>query len=175
MSNTALENSPVATPAAISIRPFEPADAPAFYSLNEQWISEHFGMEDRDELNLGNPRQSILDPGGRILMAVAGGRPIGCCALIPEPTADGSPATEYELAKMAVSPEFRGQGLGRQILLATVDLARSVGARRLILGSNSRLANAVHLYETIGFHHVPVERRPTTLYARCNVFMEMFL
>ncbi len=156
-------------PAPIEIRPFQREDAAAFFALNEQWISRHFGMEERDHLNLGNPQQSILDPGGHILMAFAGTRPVGCCALIPEHPG------EYELAKMAVAEDLRGQGLGRRILLATVALARSLGAHRLILGSSTKLPNAVHLYESIGFRHIPPERRPPPLYARADIFMEMDL
>ncbi len=153
----------------IEIRPFEPTDTAAFFALNEQWISHHFGMEDRDHLNLGNPQASILDPGGHILMAFAGPRPVGCCALIPELPG------QFELAKMAVAEDLRGHGVGRQILLATVSLARSLGALRLTLGSSTRLPSAVHLYESIGFRHIPPDRRPPSLYARANVFMEMDL
>lgn len=157
----------------IEIRPFEPSDAAAFFALNEQWISKHFGMEDRDHLNLGNPQRSILDPGGHILMAFAGPRPVGCCALIPEGL-DGSHG-QFELAKMAVAEDLRGHGIGRRILVATVALARNLGARRLTLGSNTQLADAVHLYESIGFRHVPSERCPPFHYSRCNVYMEMDL
>ena len=155
--------------AAIEIRPFQPADAAAFYALNEQWISRHFGMEDRDHLNLGDPQASILAPGGYILMAFAGPRAVGCCALILEHPG------EYELAKMAVAEDLRGQGLGRRILLATVALARSLGARRLTLGSSTKLRDAIHLYESIGFTHIPPARHPPSVYARADVFMEMDL
>lgn len=160
---------PRAQEAPIVIRAFEPGDAAAFYALNEQWISRHFGMEERDHLNLGDPQRSILDPGGHILIAVAGDRAVGCCALIPEHKG------EFELAKMAVAEEMRGRGLGRRILTAAVDLARSLGAHRLTLGSNTKLSDAVHLYESIGFTHVPADRRPPSLYARADVFMEMSL
>ncbi len=162
-------------PPPIEIRPFQPADAPAFFSLNEQWITRHFGMEERDHLNLGNPQQTILDPGGHILMAFAGPRAVGCCALIPEGSPHTGQPAQFELAKMAVAEDLRGQGIGRLILLATVALARTLGACRLTLGSNSRLANAVHLYQSIGFLHVPPERRPPFHYSRCDVYMELDL
>jgi len=171
MSHTAAAVQPPNTAPAspIEIRPFHPADAAAFFALNEQWISKYFGMEDRDHLNLGDPQRSILGPGGHILMAFAGPRPVGCCALIPEHEG------QFELAKMAVAEDLRGYGIGRRILLATVALARSLGARRLTLGSNRRLADAVHLYESIGFRHVPPERCPPFHYSRCDVYMEIDL
>ena len=37
----------------------------------------------------------------------------------------------------------------------------------------SRLENAVHLYESIGFRHVPPESLPAMPYTRANVFMEL--
>jgi len=156
-------------PVSVDIRPFRTEDARVFFTLNEQWISKHFGMEERDHLNLGDPQASILNPGGRILMAFAEDRAVGCCALIPE--GEG----EFELAKMAVAEELRGRGVGRSILLATTSLARSLGARRLTLGSSTKLPDAIHLYESIGFRHIPLERRPHSLYARADVFMEMDL
>ena len=157
----------------VEIRPFRQGDGPAFFALNEEWISRHFGMEERDHLNLGDPERSILDPGGHILMAVSGDRAVGCCALIPEGHAEGG--REFELAKMAVAEEFRGKGLGRRILQETVELARSLGARRLTLGSSTRLPDAVHLYESIGFRHIAPELRKPSPYARADVFMEMSL
>ena len=161
--------------APFEIRPFQPGDAAAFSALNEAWISKHFGMEERDHINLGNPEGTILAVGGHILMAYDGSRPVGCCALIPEHHPDSPGATQFELAKMAVAEDIRGRGLGRRILLETIALARTLGARRLTLGSNRKLAEAVHLYESVGFHHLAPERRPATLYARANVFMEMNL
>jgi N-acetylglutamate synthase-like GNAT family acetyltransferase len=52
---------------------------------------------------------------------------------------------------------------------------RALGARKLFLGSNSVLKNAVHLYESVGFLHVPPEELPDMHYARADVFMEMVL
>lgn len=168
----AVDTSPnvsTSVPPQIEIRPFQPADVPAFFALNEQWISKHFGMEDRDHLNLGNPQASILDLGGHILMAFADDRPVGCCALIPEHEG------EFELAKMAVAEDLRGYGIGRRILLSTIALARSLGARRLTLGSSTKLADAVHLYESVGFRHIPPNQRPPAVYARADVFMDLNL
>lgn len=175
MPPTAERSANTAATPTIEIRPFRPADAPAFFALNEAWISRHFGMEDRDHLNLGDPQRTILDPGGEILMAFANDRPVGCCALIPEITSEEARNRVYELAKMAVVEDLRGQGIGRQILVAAITLARTLGARRLTLGSSTRLPAAVHLYESIGFRHIPLDRRPPTLYARADVFMEMDL
>jgi hypothetical protein len=75
---------------------------------------------------------------------------------------------------MAVAPELRGRGTGRRLLAATIDRAHELGAGSLFLGSSTKLPNAVHLYEALGFRHVP----PETLhmpYDRADVFMQLVL
>jgi putative acetyltransferase len=154
----------------IEIRPLLPGDdATAFRTLNEEWINRHFALEAKDLETLGDPENSILLRGGYIFMVYAGGEPVGCVALIP--MSDGV----YELSKMAVSPRLRGQGIGRRLLRHTIDRARLLGARSLFLGSSTKLPSAIHLYESIGFRHVPPEMLPPMPYTRANVFMEMTL
>ncbi len=75
---------------------------------------------------------------------------------------------------MAVTEVHQGKGIGRKILERVIVEARAKKATRLYLETNSKLS-ATHLYESIGFHHVPPERRKTSLYSRADVFMEMFL
>ena len=157
------------TPLATTIRPFQAGDDSAFRALNEEWISKSFGMEDKDRVTLGDPVGQILQPGGRIYIALHGEEPIGCCALIPmEPSV-------FELAKMAVAEGYRGQGIGRKLLEHVVDHAKALGTRRLYLETNSKLANAIHLYESVGFRHLPSERVKPSPYARADVSMEMWL
>jgi N-acetylglutamate synthase-like GNAT family acetyltransferase len=102
-------------------------------------------------------------------MVWADGEAAGCAALIPM---EGG---VYELSKMAVVPKLRGMGIGRQLIEYAIAQARVVGAKSLFLGSSTRLANAVHLYEAVGFQHVPPERLPPMPYVRADVFMEMAL
>jgi putative acetyltransferase len=144
-------------------------DASAFRSLNEEWITHYFTLEKSDRAVLGDPDKMILQKGGHIFMAYFSRQAVGCVALIP--MGDGV----YELSKMAVSPRLRGLGIGRRLLEHTVKQARLMGAKSLFLGSNAKLENAVHLYESIGFRHVPPERIPPMPYTRANVFMEMAL
>ena len=151
----------------VDIRDFVADDAAAFRSLNEEWIRAYFSIEAPDIEVLGDPEGAILRPGGRILMAVAGAQPVGCCALL----AEGDRV--YELAKMAVAPAWRGRGLGRRLLRQVLATAREMGARRVWLGSNRRLADALHLYESIGFRACPPPH--ASPYSRADVFMEMDL
>ncbi|MDQ2835081.1 MAG: GNAT family N-acetyltransferase [Acidobacteriota bacterium] len=144
-------------------------DAAAFRALNEEWITCYFTLEEKDRETLGDPENTILTKGGRILMMDADGKAVGCVALIP--AGDGV----FELSKMALSPELRGRGMGRRLLEHAIGEARQMGARSLFLGSSTKLKNAVHLYESVGFQHVPAERVPLAGYTRADVFMEMLL
>lgn len=144
-------------------------DKTAFRTLNEEWITRYFAMEPKDRETLGNPQDQILSKGGHIFMVRAQGIAVGCAALIP--MGNGI----YELSKMAVSPHLRGLGVGRKLLEHVIAQARAIGAKSLFLGSNTKLENALHLYESVGFSHIPPEKVPPTPYTRANVFMEMAL
>ena len=144
-------------------------DGAAFRTLNEEWISRYFVLEPKDIETLGDPENTILRKGGRVFLADVAGATVGCVALIP--MGDGV----YELSKMAVAPAMRGRGVGRAVLEYAIGQARALGAVKLFLGSNSVLKNAVHLYESVGFRHVPAEELPAMHYARADVFMEMGL
>jgi putative acetyltransferase len=158
----------VHTDEMIEIRSLQAGDdTSAFRTLNEEWITRFFTLEAADRETLGDPETKILKKGGHIFMVYAGQQAVGCVALIPM----GSGV--FELSKMAVAPEMRGKGIGRKLLEYAVEQAKSSGAKSLFLGSNAKLANAVHLYESIGFRHVPPDRIPRMEYSRANVFMEM--
>lgn len=159
-----------ASPPEIEIRSLQLGeDATAFRTLNEEWITRYFALEKMDRETLGDPENKILRKGGHIFMVYAGDEAVGCVALIP--MGDGI----YELSKMAVSPKLRGLGIGRRLLQHAIAQARLIGAKSLFLASNAKLADAVHLYESIGFHHVPPESQHPMPYRRANVFMEMAL
>ena len=153
----------------IRIRPYQPSDGDAFRALNVEWIAKYFSVEEQDLLVLNNPEGYVLKPGGHILMALADGRPVGCCALIPMDSG------MFELGKMAVSEAYRGCGIGRMILEHTIAYAKTIGARSLYLETNTKLANAIHLYESCGFRHLPRGAVRTSPYARSEVAMRLDL
>lgn len=153
----------------IGIRQFQPGDAPAFRRLNEEWITRYFRIEPKEEIVLNDPQKAILDSGGRIFFATAGERCVGCCGLIR------LNEKEFEVAKMAVDPSFQGAGIGRRLLQAVIDEARSAGAHRLYLETNHVLTPAIWLYESLGFMHIDPSRIIPSAYARADVYMEFIL
>lgn len=154
----------------IEIRPLRPGDdSTAFRTLNEEWITRHFVLEPKDRETLNDPEGKILRKGGHIFLVYADREAVGCVALIPIGNAI------YELSKMAVSPQLRGLGIGRRLLEHAIEQARLIGAKSLFLGSSSKLKNAVHLYESVGFRHVDPAELPPNPYSRADVFMEIAL
>ncbi|MEO8670726.1 MAG: GNAT family N-acetyltransferase [Tahibacter sp.] len=151
----------------IEIVPFRDEHAPAFAQLNRAWLDSAGLYEAADGVHLYTPRESILDRGGNILIAVRDGTVVGTCALVPCP--DGS----VELAKLAVSPAARGEGLGRVLAKSVIDLARAGGADRIVLSSNSKLTAALALYESLGFQYAspPADLK----YQTVDVFMVLDL
>jgi GNAT superfamily N-acetyltransferase len=153
--------------AAVAVRTFQPGDETAFRELNQAWIEEYFGMEEKDYETLDDPYSSVLAPGGQIFTAVSNEQPVGCCALVP--LGNGT----WELAKMGVAKHQRGRGIGRLLLEYAIGYAKERSIRRLYIETNSQLLSAIHLYESVGFRHIPPERVKSSPYARANVFLEM--
>ncbi len=153
------------TRAAAEIVGFEPRYADDFRLLNEEWLTTYYRVEDVDAIVLRNPARKIIEPGGDILFARVGDRIVGTVAL--KFAGDG----RYELTKMAVTPEFQGHGIGRQLLDAAIDRYRALGGSLLFLESQKRLGAALSLYERAGFEHRP--RPMPSEYERADVYMEL--
>jgi putative acetyltransferase len=158
------------TPSAIEIRELNAGeDATAFRTLNEEWITRYFTLEEKDVEVLGDPHTAILRKGGHIFMVYLNAKPVGCVALVPIGLG------VFELSKMAVSPECRGLGIGRRLIEYAISQARVFGGRSLFLGCSTKLPSAIHLYESVGFRHVDPESLPPIPYTRANVFMRLAL
>ena len=152
----------------VQIVAYEEKYQQVFKSLNEEWISAYFEMEETDYKILDNPKEYILDEGGKIFVALYHGEPIGVCALIK--TNDGN--YDYEMVKMAVSPKAQGLHIGWLLAKAVVNAAIESGASKLYLESNTVLKPAISLYEKIGFKKIMGLPSP---YKRVNIQMELNL
>jgi DNA-binding MarR family transcriptional regulator/GNAT superfamily N-acetyltransferase len=152
----------------VSIVPYQPGFAGAFRSLNEQWISTYFKMEEADYKALDHPQEYILDRGGEILVALYNDEPVGVCALIKM----DDPDYDFELAKMAVAPEAQGKSIGWILGQAIIEKAKALGGKKLYLESNTLLKPAINLYYKLGFKKVTGRSTP---YERCNIQMELIL
>lgn len=142
------------------------AHLPDFAALNRQWIEHYFSLEPADRKVLDRPA-SLLEQSGHILTLVLDQQVVGCCALLK------NGAASYELAKMAVRPDYRGRGLSHQLMEAAIAWAVELGASQLDLLTNSQLIPAIGLYEKHGFVRQPQNCHGD--YARCDVIMRKLL
>ena len=149
---------------AVRVVRFQPALRGHFHRLNAEWLRKYFYIEEIDERVLSNPEAEIIGHGGEVFFALLGEAVVGTCALRRE--ADGS----LELTKMAVDERYQGLGIGRRLIEAAIDEFTRRGGRTLFLETNSKLAPAIRLYESVGFEHQPTVR-PDSHYQRANVYM----
>lgn len=91
-------------------------------------------------------------PAGALLLAMTADEAVGCCAL--RPLADDA----CEMKRLFVSPQWRGQGLGRVLACRIIRAARDAGYRAIRLDTLENLAAAAGLYHSLGF----VEIEPYT-------------
>lgn len=152
----------------IRIIPYNPIYRTAFKELNEEWIKEFFKLEEPDQISLGQPQEYILDRGGFIFVATLNDEAVGVCALLKRDELK----YPYELAKMAVSKKARGKKIGVLLGQAIAEKAKSLGAQKLYLESNTILEPAIQLYRKLGFKEVVGPKSP---YERANIQMELEL
>jgi GNAT superfamily N-acetyltransferase len=138
----------------------------SFKSLNQEWIEKYFEIEAMDLYQLEHPEETILAQGGEIFFVLENDKAVGTCAMVPHGQHD------YELAKLAVSPEMRGKGYGDLLMTTVIDWSRKKGAKRITILSNTILEPAIALYKKHGFKTVHLGTHPD--YCRCNIEMEYY-
>jgi GNAT superfamily N-acetyltransferase len=95
-------------------------------------------------------------PGGRLALALVDGQPAGCAALR---RVDGE---RCEFKRLYVRPQFRGAGLGRQLLAWVIAEAKAAGYRQAVCDTMPAMAQALAMYERAGFERTqPYSDHPT--------------
>ena len=79
----------------------------------------------------------------------------------------------YELAKMAVSPDRQGEGLGQLLLQHCIEFVRQRKGQQIILTTNDILKPALRVYYKLGFRALPVNSDER--YERGNLAMVLDL
>ncbi len=146
---------------------WKPEYSSEFKKMNIQWLEEFFWVEPHDEEVLGNPEKYIIKPGGNIFFTLDDDTVIGCVALMKMED------NIFELTKMAVKPGYRGKKIGQQLMKHTLEYARRKGWEKLIIYSNRKLENAIHLYLKYGFEEIPIENNNP--YSRGDIKMQLKL
>ena len=154
------------TKESIQIESYRPQYKEDFKTLNLEWIQKYFKVEPHDVEQLENPEKYILESGGQIFFALYQNQVVGTVALVKNSD------TDYEMAKMAVSPKAQGKSIGYLLGNAIVNTAKQAGAKKIYLESNTILKPAINLYYKLGFEKVFGLETP---YKRCNIQMELVL
>ncbi len=151
----------------ISFKKFSKIDTENFKSLNIEWLDTYFKVEPIDELVLNNPETEVIDKGGFIFMIQKNYVTIGTFAFIKKSE------KIYEFSKMAITPDERGNGYGNMAMEFLIQFAKNKKWSKLILYSNTKLKNSIHLYKKYGFKEIPLEKN--LIYSRGNIKMELIL
>ena len=154
---------------SIEIIEYEPRYAGYFRDFNYEWLEEYFEVEPYDRIVLNDPQKQIIRLGGYVFFARWGGDIAGTCALIRHTD------YKYELAKLAVTRSFRRHGVGRRLVGAAIDKARSLDAKTLVLTTSEVLTNANRLYQDMGFEFTDLAEIGPLPYKRKTVAMKMEL
>ena len=155
-----LDEDPLAS--AFWIRAFHPDDGAAVRELVFGVLAE-FGLSpdhaDTD-LDLTDVERHYQSRGGEFWIVEDGRRRIvGTCGLWLDP----SDPTRAELRKMYLLPDWRGRGLGGQLLEMALGHARGRGCRVVELETNHAMTAAIGLYLSRGFREIEGETA-----ARCD-------
>jgi len=132
-------------------------------TLNLEWLTKYFRVEEKDEVVLSNPQEEIIDKGGMIFYVRHNDEIIGTVSLIKVDD------TTFELSKMAVTEKAKGLGIGNKMIVHCIAIAEENNIQKLILYSNTSLSSAIHLYKKFGFAETDLE---AGLYERANIKME---
>lgn len=117
-----------------------------FVSLTEELDAE-FSVkngEKQNQYNEFNRLEGIKD----IVLAYAGNKAVGCGSI--KRYSD----SEYEVKRVYVKKEFRGNGISKQIMKALETKAKKKGLKALILETNRTFIEAVGLYKGLGYKEI---------------------
>jgi RimJ/RimL family protein N-acetyltransferase len=100
--------------------------------------------------------RSILEQGCPHFVALAGGRVVGWCDILPT---RGESRAHVGILGVGLLPEFRGHGNGAALMNAAIERAWAKGLSRIELTVRADNPRAKRLYERLGFVVEGVNRR----------------
>jgi ribosomal protein S18 acetylase RimI-like enzyme len=106
------------------------------------------------------------EPNGTILLAKYDDEYAGCVALRKIHN------IYCEMKRLYVMPYYRGKGIGRELCVVVISIAKDVGYSFMRLDSISEMRNAISLYKSLGFYEIePYRYNPI----KGAIFMELRL
>jgi GNAT superfamily N-acetyltransferase len=136
---------------AIEIRPAQLTDMQFARDLFREY-ADALGIDlcfQDFETELATLPGKYAPPKGRLLLAWAGAKAVGCVALRPIDEED------CEMKRLYVGPEARGTRVGRRLAERVCLEARDSGYQRICLDTLPTMSSALRLYASLGFR--PIE------------------
>jgi len=135
----------------IALTEMDPRSDEARYCLGEYYaeLGRRFKQGFDVSLSRDPDAKDMRRPRGSFIVAMSDTLPIGCVGL------KGTDHGYAEIKRLWVAPSARGLGLGKRLMDAAEDAARTLGIALLRLDTNSALPEAGKLYRTTGWREIP--------------------
>ena len=148
----------------LTIRRAKPDDASLITELGARTFAETFAADNSPEdmavymtasFNLAKQTAELADAASTFFIAEVGGHAVGYAQLhAGEPAQSVEGANAVELARLYVSREWLGRGVGEALMRACVDEAQQVGYGTIWLGVWERNERAQAFYRKWDFREV---------------------
>lgn len=92
---------------------------------------------------------------------------LGCCGVYPT---EGLPHGCAEMVKLYLHKNARGKGIGKSLMLQSIESAVKMGYNALYIESLPHFSHAVHMYERVGFMHLSAPLGQSG-HTSCNIWM----
>lgn len=134
----------------IAFTEMDPRSDEARYCLGEYYaeLGRRFKQGFDVSLSRDPDAKDMRRPRGSFIVAMSDTLPIGCVGL------KGTDHGYAEIKRLWVASSARGLGLGRRLMDAAEDRARTLGIALLRLDTNSALPEAGQLYRTTGWREI---------------------
>lgn len=146
---------------------YEPKYKKDFIEMNKEWIEKMFQLEEEDVREMENV-ESYIRKGGQIFFSLADEEVMACCMIAPREDGD------WEIMKFAAKGMYTGTGAGSACLKACIDYAKELQLKRIILVTNRKCEQAIHLYRKFGFQEIPVDKEKFP-FERADIAFELYL
>lgn len=154
----------------VVIRNYTPAYKKYFFNLNREWIEEHFGAVESEDLKaLQHPEEEILNKGGMIFFALYNNQVVGTAAIQTEG------GKNFRLDMFAVSKGLRSKGIGKALFEHALQYVRAKNAAMLISFTSPLLTDSLNFYIRNGFYAVPMSQAEQSMFKRPTIKMQLKL
>ena len=136
---------------SITIRPIQATDNEALAKVIRDALTE-FGANKPGTVYFDPTTDALYElfrtQGAFYYVAIINDELVGGCGIFPT---ENLPTGTCELVKLYLKSSARGTGLGKQLMLQSMEWAKANGYEQIYLESMPELSKAVSIYENVGF------------------------